>query len=232
MGIMKYDDYTYEGSFKNGLEDGKGLIKYKNGKQEEVMYSDGKKLDYKPTTLKPGEYKEISGHDPYCVSGDCNNGFGKYVFSSGNKYEGNFKDGRREGAGTFYYAQGNIFEGDWHNNKMVKGTFIYASGATYTGTYDDNGNELNGTVTAGTRKVVIVNGKAVIVKEERYGYATPEEIQQQQHMKEMAAQRKATTFQWGTPAKSGIERDRDDFDKMMHESDARDRAYNKKWGNY
>lgn len=229
-GIMKYDDYTYEGSFKNGVEDGKGMITYKDGRKEEVMFSQGKKLDYKPVAVKEGAYKELEGHDPYCISGNCNTGYGRYVFTSGNRYEGNFKDRKREGQGTFYFASGNMFEGEWHNNQMSSGTYTYASGARYVGTYDNAGNELNGTVIAGNRRVQIANGKAIIIKEERYGYATAADIQAEAKRKELAAKAKTNYTQWGMPEKSAIERDRDAFDKMMHESDARDRAYNEKWG--
>lgn len=161
-GSMKYDDYTYTGSFKNGVEDGKGVLVYKNGKREEVLYSNGKKLDYKPTALKEGEYKSLEGHDPNCTSGNCETGYGTYVFPSGNRYTGNFSARRREGKGVFYFADGNKFDGYWHSDQPKEGTFSYTNGASYTGTYDTAGKEWNGVVTNGLRNVPFVNGKAVI----------------------------------------------------------------------
>lgn len=231
MGIMKYDDYTYEGAFKNGVEDGKGVITYKDGRKEEVLYNAGKKENYKPVVLQPGAYKALEGHDPNCTNGKCSTGYGTYVFPSGNIYTGNFNNYKREGHGTFYYVTGNMFEGEWHDNQMVEGTFTYATGAQYKGTYDAAGNELNGTVIAGSRRVPIVNGKAVIVKQELYGYKTAAEIQRDQRMKEWSKKPSVIYTKWGFE-KSAIEKDKEAFEKMMHESDARDRAYDRKWGNY
>ena len=161
-GIMKYDDYSYTGNFKNGVEDGKGIITYKNGKTEEVRYSNGKKLDYKPTALKDGEYKELEGHDVNCKSGDCNNGFGTYVFPSGNKYVGNFVNNKREGKGIYYFANGEKFEGIFHDNEKYSGTYTFNTGITYTGTYSADGEPYNGTVSSGGITLPYVNGKAII----------------------------------------------------------------------
>ncbi|MEO7048562.1 MAG: hypothetical protein ABI091_24900, partial [Ferruginibacter sp.] len=179
-GTMKYDDYSYTGGFKNGVEDGDGVITYKNGKSEQVKYYEGKKIDFKPIPLKEGEYKELEGYDLNC-KGNCHTGYGTYSFPSGNTYKGNFVNMKRQGHGTFYYASGSIFEGEWNDNKMVSGTFTYNTGATYVGTYDDAGNELNGTVIAGSRRISIFNGKAIIPKQELYGYdtRTPEQIEKE-----------------------------------------------------
>ena len=54
-----------------------------------------------------------------CISGDCENGYGTYTFASGDKYVGEFKDGRPQGKGTKIYANGKVEEGRWEN-----GTFI------------------------------------------------------------------------------------------------------------
>ena len=37
-----------------------------------------------------------------CIEGDCKNGLGTWLESSGNKYIGNFRDGYRSGKGTYY----------------------------------------------------------------------------------------------------------------------------------
>ena len=55
-----------------------------------------------------------------CISGDCDNGLGKYVWKNGDYY-GAWKDGKMEGKGTYYKSDGSIYEGFWSKNKkMVK----------------------------------------------------------------------------------------------------------------
>lgn len=160
-GKMKYDDYTYTGTFKNGVEDGIGIIKYNNGKTEEVKYSNGEKLNYKPTVLKEGEYKSLEGRDFNCISGDCNNGFGTYAFPSGNKYVGSFVNQQREGKGTYYFVNGETFTGVFKANEKYSGTYTFSNGAKYTGTYNSQGEPLNGTLTgSGGITLPYVNGTA------------------------------------------------------------------------
>jgi len=63
-----------------------------------------------------------------CVKGDCGDGVGTYYWPSGNHYEGQFRDGKRNGQGTFYYAKsGNRFEGQYKDGKRNgQGTRYYA----------------------------------------------------------------------------------------------------------
>ena len=50
-----------------------------------------------------------------CVSGNCENGIGKYLFASGDIYEGPFQNGKQEGDGTYTNADGTYSIGYWHN---------------------------------------------------------------------------------------------------------------------
>jgi hypothetical protein len=52
-----------------------------------------------------------------CISGDCTNGFGVYTWSSGEKYEGFWKNGQRNGYGINYFANGAKYTGNWVNDK-------------------------------------------------------------------------------------------------------------------
>jgi hypothetical protein len=90
--------------------------------------------------------------DDNCVSGDCENGQGTMIFSSGNKYVGEFKDGWYDGQGTFTWASGE-WEGDkyvgeykdgfWHG----QGTYTWAKGDKYVGEHKDGKKEGQGTMT-------------------------------------------------------------------------------------
>jgi len=55
-----------------------------------------------------------------CIKGDCNNGYGTYAFASGNKYVGEFKDGKLHGQGTKTFADGRVNNGIWKNGELVK----------------------------------------------------------------------------------------------------------------
>lgn len=84
-----------------------------------------------------------------CVSGDCKNGRGTYIFPSGAKYIGDFKDGEIHGVGVCYYTNKSKYSGEWRNRYPDgKGTKTYADGTTRTGLWrkgkpvDENGNVL------------------------------------------------------------------------------------------
>lgn len=69
-----------------------------------------------------------------CESGECANGFGAEIGPDGERYEGKFRDGRREGAGTLVYSDGRKYVGDWHEGKKHgRGTFSWPNGESYTG---------------------------------------------------------------------------------------------------
>lgn len=50
-----------------------------------------------------------------CLSGDCKNGSGIYLFPSGAKYIGKFKNGECDGIGVCYYTDGSKYQGFWHS---------------------------------------------------------------------------------------------------------------------
>lgn len=71
-----------------------------------------------------------------CVKGDCITGEGTKVYSNGNKYEGNFKNGKRNGKGTFTWTSGAKYEGNWVDNKREgNGKEVLANGTFYIGSF-------------------------------------------------------------------------------------------------
>ena len=40
-----------------------------------------------------------------------------YYYASGDRYDGDYVDGKRHGHGVFYYANGNHYDGDWVDDK-------------------------------------------------------------------------------------------------------------------
>ncbi|MFN5237838.1 MAG: hypothetical protein ACK5FV_11785, partial [Bacteroidota bacterium] len=82
-----------------------------------------------------------------CITGDCQNGIGTYLFPSGAKYTGHFKNGEINGVGVCYYTNNSKYQGEWANRYPEgKGTKTYSDGTVRTGLWkkgkpvDENGN--------------------------------------------------------------------------------------------
>ena len=82
-----------------------------------------------------------------CISGDCKNGKGIYLFPSGAKYIGNFKKGECEGVGVCYYTDGSKYQGMWvARYPEGHGIKTYADGTVRNGYWkkgkpvDENGH--------------------------------------------------------------------------------------------
>ena len=85
--------------------------------RQEKLEEEYKKAKEKEEELKVG-----------CVSGDCEDGIGTYKYATGNKYEGEWKDGKRHGKGTLTLIQHFINEdpieidsqeGLWENDIFI-----------------------------------------------------------------------------------------------------------------
>lgn len=63
---------------------------------------------------------DIFGEKTGCISGDCVNGYGTYIFSNGSKYVGEFKNKWRHGQGTHTPVTGTVKRGEWINDKYQK----------------------------------------------------------------------------------------------------------------
>ena len=55
-----------------------------------------------------------------CISGDCVNGLGTYTRANGDKYDGAWKNDKKEGQGTYTWTDG------------VTKTYIYKNGKEVT----------------------------------------------------------------------------------------------------
>ena len=59
--------------------------------------------------------------------------------SNGNKYEGELKNGLKEGKGIMYYKNGNKYDGEWKNGlKEGKGIMYYKNGNKYDGEWKND----------------------------------------------------------------------------------------------
>jgi hypothetical protein len=71
-----------------------------------------------------------------CISGNCKNGRGTFVYPSGARYTGEFKNSEIHGKGVCVYSDGSRYEGDWANRYPEgKGTKFLKDGSKLTGTW-------------------------------------------------------------------------------------------------
>lgn len=54
-----------------------------------------------------------------CLSGDCENGYGTYIYPSGDIYVEEYKDGKRNGQGTYTFPDGKFLKGFWENDQFI-----------------------------------------------------------------------------------------------------------------
>lgn len=110
--MIGFSQYTYPngnqyfGNFLNSKFHGNGVVMIKEtGKNEFNYYENGnpvRKLDYYDNNVTKG-----------CVTGNCQNGFGRYIFDNGTAYIGNFE-----------------------NYKLVKGFMVFTNGDAYMGNFN------------------------------------------------------------------------------------------------
>lgn len=92
--------------------------------------------------------KEVTEKSPEkgCVSGNCIDGVGKYIYDSGDIYEGSFKNGLRDGKGKMLYVNGDIYEGDYKNDlRDGFGVYTFKNGDVYEGNFKNGVREGDGT---------------------------------------------------------------------------------------
>ncbi len=70
-----------------------------------------------------------------CIKGDCINGQGTFTWESGDKYVGEWKDGKRHGQGTqTQQIFGSKYVGEWKDGAPHgQGTYLLPSGGKYIG---------------------------------------------------------------------------------------------------
>lgn len=149
-GIYAYPDGSrYEGAFRSGKPDGQGIFYYPNGDRYEgqllrgLRHGQGRMFHENGTVtngpwemgestagLASTNYRPTAG----CIEGDCQNGYGIYIFKEGDRYRGTFRNGRPNGKGTVEYKNGEKYEGE-----MVAGAFA-GQGTLYL----NDGNKVSG----------------------------------------------------------------------------------------
>ena len=162
--------YVYEGEFKDGKPDGENVVikysdntyyigKVENGKfTEGTIHINGKEYKVENGKIKDGievyngKKLEESEANLYIDDGlnitisnqDEKNGLGFILYSDGDVYEGEFKNGELNGQGKITYSNGDIYEGEFKDGKQNgQGRYIRMEPETkkelYTEIYNNKG---------------------------------------------------------------------------------------------
>ncbi|MBX2929822.1 MAG: caspase family protein [Saprospiraceae bacterium] len=146
------DGRKYQGEWLNGLQNGKGIQIFPDGSRIRGVWSMGRIVSEEQAAGPQSEFRPrniVVG----CISGDCDNGEGIYIFPSGAVYIGHFRNGEVHGIGVCDYSDGSRYSGEWKNRfPDGTGTKTYADGSRRTGRWergqpiDDTGNLLDGLI--------------------------------------------------------------------------------------
>jgi hypothetical protein len=155
-GIIMYEDgSTFTGYWENDEKNGIGMYSgiegtyYFGFHQASLRHGYGYEQETVEgiTTINPGVWEEGSQVNTLgfadnfvttgCVNGDCQNGFGKFVYDSGDVGIGHFKNGLMDKFGMVVYASGNIYFGELKDNKLNGfGIYLWENGSVYFGMYN------------------------------------------------------------------------------------------------
>ena len=133
--LIRPDGTKYIGPYKNDVQDGLGKNITKEGKELVAFFKDGNVIKGKSIMY----YNEPN--------------IDQMHFSI--KYEGEYKNNKREGKGILILDNGDRYEGEFLNNKFYgKGKYIWNDGEMYEGGFRDNKKE-------GKGKLIINNGMVI-----------------------------------------------------------------------
>jgi hypothetical protein len=141
------DGVTYEGSIKDELRNGRGVVKLADGT---VHYSGMWKDDVEhgfgiriiDNSKYSGQWKngEIKGEGKYIFEvatfigtwENATTGYGSIYYTNGDFYFGQWIDYKKQGDGFMVYANSTIYNGDWVDDKKEGIGFLLFTNKTFT----------------------------------------------------------------------------------------------------
>lgn len=161
-GVAVYPDSSkYLGEWKSRFPEGRGTFTQADGKRIHGIWKRGQLVEaVSKITMTTPEPKTISMEkkgQTGCVSGDCQNGQGTYVYADGSTYTGTFRQGKRHGNGEFRSSANETYTGEFQNNYFHgKGKLVQASGKMLDGIWEQG--EFQGIASATLQKEGCVDG--------------------------------------------------------------------------
>jgi len=125
-----------------------GAIYYKSGGRVKYYdYDIDESLSFKLTRTYTGKLSSGDEYDGGWKNGKPH-GQGTLTWADGDKYVGEFKNGKKNGQGTYTLANGEEYVGEWKNNKCSgQGVYTFVDGCKYVGKWKNNGANGQGTTT-------------------------------------------------------------------------------------
>jgi hypothetical protein len=168
-GKMDYGDgAVYEGEFRNGKIDGKGMLQFRNGNRYIGNWSN-QRPQGKGRMKYANENEYFGDFDQGKI-----NGMGRMVYSNGDTYDGEWLEGKPHGKGTFQKANLDTYTGDFKDGQYDGyGEIKYVYGATYKGYWKDGKYHGQGTLVEADGDVIEdmwIKGKTA---KEVYAYQRP-----------------------------------------------------------
>lgn len=125
-GKFGYDRWT--GPFTNDSPHGKGDMRYADGREGIVEFSDGKVVEAASSANHyDGQLEDFDDGSPSTVGVEGHysggfvdgkpHGFGKMSWTNGIEYKGMWREGFYHGHGRKLYSRGGGYEGNWFNGK-------------------------------------------------------------------------------------------------------------------
>ena len=151
VGKMVYgNNIIYDGEWKNGNRQGRGIINYNGntyvGQWTYDIINGNGKMTFSNGDIYEGEWRDGEVH-----------GSGIMTFSNGNTYVGQWIKGKSHGNGKMTFSNGDIYEGEWRDGEVHgSGEMNYSNGDIYVGILENgkkhgygnmnfsNGNRYNG----------------------------------------------------------------------------------------
>jgi hypothetical protein len=113
----------YEGEYRDGKQNGRGVYTSADGSRCECEYRDDKKDGRGVLTDKNGRYEGEFRDDRH-------DGRGVMTWRDGSRYEGEFRDGKANGTGTYRDTDGQLYSGAWSKGCFQEGNQSARVGAT------------------------------------------------------------------------------------------------------
>lgn len=148
--VQEFADGTkYLGEFKNGEHNGQGVMFYRNGTKyvggwkNNIRHGEGR-IYREERLLKSGRWEygnlpELSYVQNGCLTGDCMNGIGIFLYKDGRKVYGAFENGEIKDFAVCYYPDGSKYIGNWRNQRKHNiGIYYSNKGITQKGIWKDD----------------------------------------------------------------------------------------------
>jgi len=107
------------------------------------------------TCTKPRPVRKRNNINGKCIKGNCQNGKGEKAWPNGDRYEGGWKNGTKNGLGNYTWSGGKMkYQGEYKDDLFDgQGNFTWTNGDTYQGGWKNDLKDGWGTYTYANGKI-------------------------------------------------------------------------------